>query len=205
MNETKFEPFKKAVAVACVLMACGIMSSMCFAPEQMQNEYDAEPCAYFTLPTPEYTPATPYSKNEIANEDVAETSPVEVVEEESESLSNPYKDLIVTDAEKELLACMAYSEAGNQCFEGQVAVVQVALNRYMHDAFSGSISEILLAPNQFAVGNYYNPEQMEAVEAALSGNPALDLNTDVVFFSTGALTYGSYYKTIEDHVFRTYT
>ena len=178
---------------------------MCFAPEQVQNEYDAEPCAYFTLPTPEYTPATPYSKNEIANEDVVETSPVEVVEEESESLSNPYKDLIVTDAEKELLACMAYSEAGNQCFEGQVAVVQVALNRYMHDAFSGSISEILLAPNQFAVGNYYNPEQMEAVEAALSGDPALDLNTDVVFFSTGALTYGSYYKTIEDHVFRTYT
>ena len=55
MNETKFEPFKKAVAVACVLMACGIMSSMCFAPEQVQNEYDAEPCAYFTLPTPEYT------------------------------------------------------------------------------------------------------------------------------------------------------
>lgn len=84
-------------------------------------------------------------------------------------------------------------------------MVQVALNRYMHDAFSGSISEILLAPNQFAVGNYYNLEQMEAVEAALSGNPALDLNTDVVFFSTGALTYGSYYKTIEDHVFRTYT
>lgn len=135
MNETKFEPFKKAVAVACVLMACGIMSSMCFAPEQVQNEYDAEPCAYFTLPTPEYTPATPYSKNETANEDVVETFPVEVVEEESESLSNPYKDLIVTDAEKELLACMAYSEAGNQCFEGQVAVVQVALNRYMHDAF----------------------------------------------------------------------
>ena len=47
MNETKFEPFKKAVAVACVLMACGIMSSMCFAPEQVQNEYDAEPCAYY--------------------------------------------------------------------------------------------------------------------------------------------------------------
>ena len=66
-------------------------------------------------------PCNPYSKNETANEDVVETFPVEVVEEESESLSNPYKDLIVTDAEKELLACMAYSEAGNQCFEGQVA------------------------------------------------------------------------------------
>lgn len=43
-----------------------------------------------------------------------------------------------------------------------------------------------------------------AVDAALAGHPALDLNTDVVYFSTGSLTYGSYYKTIGDHVFRTY-
>lgn len=100
---------------------------------------------------------------------------------------------------------MAYSEAGNQSFDGQVAVVQVALNRYMHEAYSGSISDILLAPYQFAVGSHYEPEQMEAVEAALAGYPALDLNTDVVYFSTGCLTYGSYYKTIGDHVFRTYT
>ena len=41
---------------------------------------------------------------------------------------------------------MAYSEAGNQSFDGQVAVVQVALNRYMHEAYSGSISDILFSP-----------------------------------------------------------
>lgn len=51
---------------------------------------------------------------------------------------------------------------------------------------------------------YYGSVQMEAVDAALAGHPALDLNTDVVYFSTGSLTYGSYYKTIGDHVFRTY-
>ena len=45
---------------------------------------------------------------------------------------------------------------------------------------------------------------MEAVEAALAGEPVLELNTDVVFFSIGKLTYGSYYKTIGGHVFRTY-
>lgn len=109
-----------------------------------------------------------------------------------------------TDTEKELLACMAYSEAGNQSFDGQVAVVQVALNRYMHEAYSGSISDILFSPCQFVVGDYYGSVQMEAVDAALAGHPALDLNTDVVYFSTGSLTYGSYYKTIGDHVFRTY-
>lgn len=119
-------------------------------------------------------------------------------------VSNKGAELSPTDTEKELLACMAYSEAGNQSFDGQVAVVQVALNRYMHEAYSGSISDILFSPCQFVVGDYYGSVQMEAVDAALAGHPALDLNTDVVYFSTGSLTYGSYYKTIGDHVFRTY-
>lgn len=123
---------------------------------------------------------------------------------EPEADLNPYAELSPTDTEKELLACMAYSEAGNQSFDGQVAVVQVALNRYMHEAYSGSISDILFSPCQFVVGDYYGSVQMEAVDAALAGHPALDLNTDVVYFSTGSLTYGSYYKTIGDHVFRTY-
>lgn len=99
---------------------------------------------------------------------------------------------------------MAYSEAGNQEFVGQVAVVQVALNRLLHPNFPDNLSDVLFTPHQFCVGNYYGEQQMEAVEVALSGEPALDLNTDVVFFSTGRLTYGSYYKTIGDHVFRTY-
>ena len=195
MHETKSKWFKKVLrATLCFLVVCGSLSAMLFVPnkeeETPQVPIEKELCVYSAPPQVSPTP-----------------TPISIEEEpaEPEADLNPYAELSPTDTEKELLACMAYSEAGNQCFEGQVAVVQVALNRYMHDAFSGSISEILLAPNQFAVGNYYNPEQMEAVEAALSGDPALDLNTDVVFFSTGALTYGSYYKTIEDHVFRTYT
>ena len=133
-------------------------------------------------------------------------TPISIEEEpaEPEADLNPYAELSPTDTEKELLACMAYSEAGNQSFDGQVAVVQVALNRYMHEAYSGSISDILFSPCQFVVGDYYGSVQMEAVDAALAGHPALDLNTDVVYFSTGSLTYGSYYKTIGDHVFRTY-
>ena len=69
---------------------------------------------------------------------------------------------------------------------------------------TNAISDILFSPCQFVVGDYYGSVQMEAVDAALAGHPALDLNTDVVYFSTGSLTYGSYYKTIGDHVFRTY-
>lgn len=128
----------------------------------------------------------------------------ETLPEEDIAPDHPYAALNLTFKEKELLACMAYSEVRGESFEGQVAVIQVALNRYMHEAYSGTLSEILLAPSQFAVGNIYTEEQMDAVEEALAGYPALDLNTDVVYFSTGSLTYGTYYCTIGGHVFRTY-
>lgn len=185
MYETKTKPIKKVLKVAVyVLVGCCVLSAMTFAPDKKEEPtpvpIETEYCVYYA---PSQAPSL-----------VIETP-----------APNPYAGLVVTDTEKTLLACMAYSESGNQPFDGQVAVVQVALNRYMHEAFSGSISDILLAPCQFVVGSYYEPTQMEAVEAALAGEPALDLNTDVVYFSTGSLTYGSYYKTIGDHVFRTYT
>lgn len=146
---------------------------------------------------------SPVVVNEPVEETVEEAVASEPVEENDAS-TNPYSDLSLTFDEKELLARMAYSEARGEGFDGQVAVIQVALNRYMHEAYSGSISDILLAPNQFSVGNTYTEEQMQAVEDALAGNPVLDLNTDVVFFSTGGLDYGTYYCTIGGHVFRTY-
>lgn len=184
-----------------VLVACAILIATAYAPEkesevpQTISETDPPPISsiQFQVPPTSVPIPTPIEENTAD----AETEP--------ETENNPYADLLLTDDEKELLACMAFSEARNQSFDGQVAVVQVALNRYMHEAYFGSISDILLAPYQFAVGDYYEREQMEAVEAALAGYPALDLDTDVVYFSTGALTYGSYYKTIGDHVFRTYS
>lgn len=195
MCETKLKWFKKALrAVLFFLVVCVSLSAMSFVPnkeeETPQAPIETELCV---CSEPFQVPPTP--------------TPIPIEEEpaEPEEDPNPYAELSLTDTEKELLARMAYSEAGNQIFDGQVAVVQVALNRYMHKAFSGSISDILFSPCQFVVGNYYGSEQMEAVDAALAGHPALDLNTDVVYFSTGSLTYGSYYKTIGDHVFRTYT
>ncbi len=122
--------------------------------------------------------------------------------EASTEPDNPYKELKLTQDEKKLLARMVYSEAP---FEGQVAVAQVALNRYLHESFNGSISDIISEPGQFTVGKRYGDSQMAAVETALSGAPVLDLNTDVVFFSTGGLKCGTYYRTIENHVFRTYS
>lgn len=137
---------------------------------------------------------------------MSDTTIEETVEPAEPESINPYKDLVLTEQEKELLACMAYSEANNQEFEGQVAVILVALNRYLSDEkdFQGSLTDILLAKDQFVVGKTFTDTQMQAVEAALAGSDVLDLNTDVTFFSTGKLKYGSYFKTIGGHVFRTY-
>lgn len=198
MNETKFEPFIKgfmAVLTLCVLVCMAIFIPRC-----------SKTLGKATQPTPivsELYEFPVFSEATTAAERVVLTPPPVISETPVED-PNPYADLVVTDTEKELLACMVYNEARGEPFEGQVAVVLVALNRYIHEAFDGSISDILLAPNQFSVGNTYGDEQMKAVEAALAGDPVLDLNTDVVFFSTGSLTYGSYYKTICCHVFHTY-
>lgn len=168
MHETKSKWFKKVLrATLCFLVVCGSLSAMLFVPnkedETPQVPIEKELCVYSAPPQVSPTP-----------------TPISIEEEpaEPEADLNPYAELSPTDTEKELLACMAYSE--------------------------GSISDILFSPCQFVVGDYYGSVQMEAVDAALAGHPALDLNTDVVYFSTGSLTYGSYYKTIGDHVFRTY-
>lgn len=199
MNETKFEPFIKGFMVLVVI--CAVIYAIAFASKEeailKEAIQESTVCETLTLSAPpEITRAVETRTM------VPATPPIQSVPEEE--APNPYAELVITAAEKELLACMVYNEARGEPFEGQIAVVQVALNRYMHEAFDGSISDILLAPNQFSVGNTYGEEQMEAVEAALAGEPVLELNTDVVFFSTGKLTYGSYYKTIGGHVFRTY-
>lgn len=199
MNETKFEPFIKGFMVLVVI--CAVIYAIAFASKEeailKEAIQDSTVCETLTLSAPPEITRAVETRTMVPT-----TPPIQSVPEEE--APNPYAELVITAAEKELLACMVYNEARGEPFEGQIAVVQVALNRYMHEAFDGSISDILLAPNQFSVGNTYGEEQMEAVEAALAGEPVLELNTDVVFFSTGKLTYGSYYKTIGGHVFRTY-
>lgn len=200
MNETKFEPFIKGFMVLVVI--CATVCAIAFASKEevalKEVIQDSAACETLALSAPPEITRAVETRTMVP----ATPPPIQPIPDEEDH--NPYADLTVTIAEKELLACMVYNEARGEPFEGQIAVVQVALNRYMHEAFDGSISDILLAPNQFSVGNVYGEEQMKAVEAALAGEPVLELNTDVVFFSTGKLTYGSYYKTIGGHVFRTY-
>lgn len=48
-----------------------------------------------------------------------------------------------------LLACLVSMEAGSECYEGQLAVANVVLNRVRSGAWGSSISDVIYAPNQF--------------------------------------------------------
>lgn len=130
-------------------------------------------------------------------EDTQPPSPAQVAAPE-----NPYAAIVLTEEEYILLAGTAYNESRGEPYAGQVAVIEVVLNRYLHPDFKGTIKDIVTAPNQFAYGYKYTDMQMQAVKDALAGYGALDFNINVVWFSTGSLTYGSLYKTICCHEFR---
>lgn len=80
-----------------------------------------------------------------ARPEAAEETPEELtVEPEPE---NRYAELHFSDEDVYILACLVYHEARGESFEGQVAVVEVVLNRMLSDYFpgygrGGRISEI---------------------------------------------------------------
>lgn len=52
-------------------------------------------------------------------------------------------------SEQELLAALIYCEAGNQPYDGQVAVGAVVMNRVMSGSYPNTISEVIYQPGQF--------------------------------------------------------
>ena len=127
------------------------------------------------------------------------------------TFESPYADIALTEHEATLMARVVWAEARGETYDGQVAIAQVILNRYLKD-YGNSITDICCARNQFAVGHTYTEKQLQAVWDALSGYDALSVysqsnqnSTEVVYFSTGCLRYGSYFCTIGGHVFRTYS
>lgn len=86
-------------------------------------------------------------------------------------------------ADAELLASIIFCEAGNQSFEGQVAVGAVVLNRMHSDQFPDSMEEVIYQPGQFGPVSTgwldrvrrtsgYTDSALKAAQAALNGeNP----------------------------------
>ncbi len=78
-----------------------------------------------------------------------------------------------------LLGAIIQAEAGNQCYDGKLAVGAVVLNRVKSDRYPNTIREVIYAPGQFGpasngtldvvLANGVNAECMQAAKEALEG------------------------------------
>ena len=104
----------------------------------------------------------------------------------------------------ELLASIIFCEAGNQPYEGQVAVGAVIINRVNSGVYPGSISEVIYQSGQFgpamtgwldsvlASGGYTDTAMQAAADALAGSNPI----GDCLYFGNG-----DYGIQIGDHFF----
>ena len=108
-------------------------------------------------------------------------------------------------ADKELLAALIFCEAGNQPYEGQVAVGAVVMNRVKSSSYPDTITDVIYQSGQFTpamtgwldsvlASGGYTDSAMQAAEDALAGSNPVG---DCLYFSAG----GSGYQ-IGDHFFR---
>lgn len=119
------------------------------------------------------------------------TPAAEVVAEPPES-ENRYAGLTITDEDVYILACLVYHEARGECFEGQVAVIEVVLNRMLSDYFPDTVEEVVFQRYgdvwQFSPAPYLytaepGKEQYLAVHTAIEEREHI-LSEETVYFST---------------------
>lgn len=103
-----------------------------------------------------------------------------------------YAGIEIGDEDVYTLACLVYHEARGEPFEGQVAVIEVALNRCLSEYFPDTVEEVVFQKYgnvwQFSPAPYlYTAEpgemQYEAVYTAIEAAEPI-LPPDTVYFST---------------------
>ena len=124
-----------------------------------------------------------------------------------------------TEEELKLLACLVHAEAGNQSYEGKLAVANVVLNRMKSGRFASTVKGVIYQAGQFTVArsgslqkqldqysNYYTNSQklsIQAAKAALEGDNNIGSRTFFNRYETavknGRDKSGS--VRIQDHLF----
>lgn len=137
----------------------------------------------------------------------AEASPREADTEEAVlSVGGAYEG---TASELEMLATIIYCEAGNQPYEGKVAVGNVVLNRINSASFPNDMDSVLRAPKQFSpvgsgkydrmLGSGRVPESCyDAARDAMSG---ISFVGGCLYFKNPSIAGAHAGITIQDHVF----
>ena len=113
----------------------------------------------------------------------------------------------MTDDEYELMAEILALEAQGEPFEGQVAVVEVIMNRVLSDSYPDTIYDVLSQKGEFSSWKYlenpYNTPvetQYQAIDYVIENGPT-QLSTDYLYFSTGKAKYAKDFIKIENHYF----
>lgn len=170
-----------------------------------------------TVTTEEKTEAVTAETTEAVTEATTEATTEEITEapaEETESSAqyDEEKQVIETDSsDLYLLAAIVYAEAGNQSYEGQLAVASVVMNRVASGKWGSTIKDVIYAPNQFSAvyTSYFTnalstggtETSLRAAQDALNGSnnvPGLLSFRPTWYVDTSTL---SYYVQIGDHVF----
>jgi spore germination cell wall hydrolase CwlJ-like protein len=125
------------------------------------------------------------------------TSPTTIIMYTPEPPAEPepisrYADIPISGADVEELARLVWHEARGECFEGQVAVIEVVLNRCLSEEFPDTVSEVIHQKAgdrfQFSPAPYLDTatpgvEQYVAVHTAINSTEYV-LTVETVFFST---------------------
>ncbi|MBR6404124.1 MAG: cell wall hydrolase [Eubacterium sp.] len=110
-----------------------------------------------------------------------------------------------------LLAAIVYAESGGECYEGQLAVASVVMNRLANGYWGSTLSDVIYAPNQFegiycstftSTVNGGAPDScVRAAQEALSG--VNNIGSCMYFLPTWAVDTSSLgsYRQIGNHVF----
>ncbi len=128
--------------------------------------------------------ATGYAEE--ANNTVSEDTYTEETPQEDTSSAST-----VSSSDLELLAALIYCEAGNQPYEGQVAVGAVVMNRVASGSFPNTISDVIYAGGQFtpaysgalasALANGSGSGYISAASEAMAGS---DPTGGALYFNT---------------------
>ena len=97
---------------------------------------------------------------------ITETEEVVIENDDPTLAKSRYAETIdgLTEYEKDLICRIAFREAGNQCEEGQRAVMEVILNRVESDVWPDTVEEVLSQPHQFSTWSGRNRVSEEHIE-----------------------------------------
>lgn len=136
-----------------------------------------------------------------------------VSDDEANDATNTSSAIAATADEEQLLAAVVYCEAGNQSYEGQLAVANVVINRVKSSLFPNTIKEVIFAPGQFmpatsprlnaALQNGVPASCTQAAKDAIAGNNNVE---GFYFFLSGPFNVPNVAETlvIGDHTFYHY-